>query len=205
MQVIVRHVFTYSWSIRERLGFPGSSVGKESACKAGDPGSSWVRKIPWRRDRLPTPVFQGFPCGSAGKESAHNAGDLGSIPGLERCPGGGLRLPTPIFWPGEFHKPYSPWGCKEADITQQLSLCFQLQEALLHTCSFFRSVHPNPRTGAQVEAISLPSTSKFKQLLQFYGIRGEEREGRSYSGVEKLQEQSQSVENCHPSFLLLPP
>ena len=31
---------------------------------------SWVRKIPWRRDRLPTPVFLGFPGGSAGKESA---------------------------------------------------------------------------------------------------------------------------------------
>ena len=36
------------------LGFPGSSAGKESACNAGDP---WVRKIPWRRDRLPTPIF----------------------------------------------------------------------------------------------------------------------------------------------------
>ena len=43
---------------------------------------SWVWKIPWRRDRLPTPVFLGFPCGSAGKESTCNAGDLGSIPGL---------------------------------------------------------------------------------------------------------------------------
>ena len=30
---------------------------------------SWVRKIPWRRDRLPIPVSLGFPCGSAGKES----------------------------------------------------------------------------------------------------------------------------------------
>ena len=28
---------------------------------------------PWRRDRLPTPVFLGFPCGSAGKESTSNA------------------------------------------------------------------------------------------------------------------------------------
>ena len=43
----------------------------------------WVRKIPWRRDRLPTPVFLGFPCGSAGKESACNVGDLGLIPGWE--------------------------------------------------------------------------------------------------------------------------
>ena len=48
---------------------------------------SWVRKIPWRRDRLPTLVFLGFPCGSAGKESACNAGDLGSIPELGRSPG----------------------------------------------------------------------------------------------------------------------
>ena len=31
----------------------------------------------------------GFPGGSDGKESACNAGDLGSIPGLERCLGGG--------------------------------------------------------------------------------------------------------------------
>ena len=45
---------------------------------------SWVGKICWRRDRLPTPVFLGFPCGSAGKESTCSAGDLGSIPGLGR-------------------------------------------------------------------------------------------------------------------------
>ena len=25
--------------------------------------NSWVGKIPWRRDRLPIPVFLGFPCG----------------------------------------------------------------------------------------------------------------------------------------------
>ena len=28
MQVIVRHVFTYSWSIRERLGFPEAQLVK---------------------------------------------------------------------------------------------------------------------------------------------------------------------------------
>ena len=78
-------------------GFPDRSVGKESTCNAGDPGSIpvsgrstgegigyplqyswaslvaqlvnnlpamgrsgfnlWVRKIPWRKERLPTPVF----------------------------------------------------------------------------------------------------------------------------------------------------
>ena len=50
---------------------------------------SWIRRIPWRRDRLPTPVFLGFPCGSAGKESTCNAEDLGLIPGLGRSPGEG--------------------------------------------------------------------------------------------------------------------
>ena len=54
---------------------------------------SWVRKIPCRRDRLPTPVFSGFPGGSAGEESASNAGDLGSIPGLGRSPGEGKGYP----------------------------------------------------------------------------------------------------------------
>ena len=67
------------------MGFPGSSVGNESTCNAGDPGSiPGIGKISWRRDRLPTPVLLGFPGGSAGKESARNAGDLGLIPGLGR-------------------------------------------------------------------------------------------------------------------------
>ena len=48
---------------------------------------SWVGKIPWRRDILPTPVYLAFPCGSAGKESARNVGDLGLIPGMGRSPG----------------------------------------------------------------------------------------------------------------------
>src|SRR5574337_395619 len=51
--------------------------------------NSWVWKIHWRRDRLPTPILLGFPCGSAGKESACNVGDLGSIAGLGRSPGEG--------------------------------------------------------------------------------------------------------------------
>ena len=50
------------------------------------PLDSWGRKIHWRKDRLPTPIFLGFPNSSAGKESAYNVGDLDSIPGLERSP-----------------------------------------------------------------------------------------------------------------------
>ena len=30
----------------------------------------------------------------------------------------------PVFWPGEFHGLYSPWGRKEVDTTEQLSLHF---------------------------------------------------------------------------------
>ena len=42
----------------------------------------WVGKIPWRRE----------------------------------------RLPTPIFWPREFHGLYSAWGSKESDTTERFSL-----------------------------------------------------------------------------------
>ena len=113
--------------------FPNSSVGKESACNAGDPhtipgsgrspgegigyplqyswaslvaqlvknlpamGETWVRsfvgKIPWRRERLPTPVLLVFRCGSADKESACNVGDLDLIAGLGRSPGEGKGYP----------------------------------------------------------------------------------------------------------------
>ena len=37
------------------------------------------------------------------KESGCNSGDLGSIPGSGRSPLRKEWLPTPVFWPGEFH------------------------------------------------------------------------------------------------------
>ena len=54
--------FCHYWLRDNFMGFPGSLAGKESTYNAGDPGfHSWVGKIPWRRDSLPTPVFLGFP------------------------------------------------------------------------------------------------------------------------------------------------
>ena len=64
---------------------------------------------------------EGFPDSSVGKESACSAGGPGLIPGSGRSPGEGIRLPTPVFWPGEFHGLYSSWGCNESDMTQRLS------------------------------------------------------------------------------------
>ena len=62
-----------------------------------------------------------FPWGSAGKESAYNAGDLGSVSGLGRSPGEGKGYPLQYSGPENFMD-YSPWGCKESDMTEQLSL-----------------------------------------------------------------------------------
>ena len=44
------------------------------------------------------------------------------------------RLPTPVFWPGEFHGLYSPWGHKEWDTTKGLllSLHIQLNQFVVH-------------------------------------------------------------------------
>ena len=103
-----------------KLDFPDSSVGKESACNAGDPGSIPGSGRSREGDRLPTPVFLGFPCGSAGKESACNAGDLGSIPGLGRSPGEGKGYP--LQYSGLKNSMDSPWGRKETDTTERLSL-----------------------------------------------------------------------------------
>ena len=55
-----------------------------------------------------------------------NVGDLGSIPRLGRSPGGGHNNPLQYFCLENPHGQrrltgYSPWSCKELDMTQRLS------------------------------------------------------------------------------------
>ena len=63
----------------------------------------------------------GFPDSSVSKESACTVGDLGLIPGSGRSPGEGKSYP--LQYSGlENYVDYSPWGHKESDMTEQLSL-----------------------------------------------------------------------------------
>ena len=55
---------------------------------------------------------KGFSGDSADKEFACNVGDLGSFLDWEDPLEKGMAT-TPVFWPGQFHGLYSPWGCKE--------------------------------------------------------------------------------------------
>ena len=69
--------------------------------------------------------FLGFPCGSAGKEPACNVGDLDLTPGLGRSPGEGKSYP--LQYSGlensmRSHGFHGPWGRKESDTTDRLSL-----------------------------------------------------------------------------------
>ena len=57
---------------------------------------------------------------SVGKESACNVGNLGLTPGLERSPEKGKGYP--LQYSGLENSTYSPWGRKESDTTEQLSL-----------------------------------------------------------------------------------
>ena len=68
----------------------------------------------------------GYPSSSDGKESAYNAGDLGLIPELERSSGEGNGDPLQYSSLKNPHGQrslagYRPWGCKESDMTEQLS------------------------------------------------------------------------------------
>ena len=69
----------------------------------------------------------GFPGSSVGKESACNVEDLGLIPGSGRSPGEGNGYPHQCSGLENPHgqrslMDYSPWGCKESDMTERLSL-----------------------------------------------------------------------------------
>ena len=136
------------------MGFPGDSAGKEFACN-----SPWIGKIPWRREQLPTPIFwpgefHGLYSPWGHKES-HNWATFTFMHEM-RFPGGSICLqcrrpgfdpwvgkiprrrewqPTPVFLPGEFHGQrslagYSPWGHKDSDTTEQLTLTFQALEMI---------------------------------------------------------------------------
>ena len=68
--------------------------------------------------------------GSDSKESACNVRDLGLIPGLGRSPGGGHGNPLQYSCLENPHGQkspagYSPWGHKELDTTEQLSITQQ--------------------------------------------------------------------------------
>ena len=66
---------------------------KKFACNARDSGSnSSVRKIPWKRDRPPTPVF-GLPLWLSWERIHLQCGNLGLTPGLGRSSGEGNSYP----------------------------------------------------------------------------------------------------------------
>ena len=102
------------------LGFPDSSVGKESTCNAGDPSL-----IPGLGRSAGEGV--GYPLQhSWASLVAHlvknllQCGRPGFSPWVGKIPWRRERLPIPVFWPGKFHGLYSPWGCKESDMTEQI-------------------------------------------------------------------------------------
>ena len=107
------------------MGFPESSVGKESACNAGYPGL-----IPGSGRSAGEGI--GYPLqyswASLVALLVKNPPAI-QRPGFDpwRAPWRRERLLTPVFWPGEVHGLYSPWGCKKSDMTMRLSLLLLLQ------------------------------------------------------------------------------
>ena len=103
---------------RASKGFPGSSVGKESTCNAGDPSSiPGSGRSPGERIGYPLQ----YSWASLVAQLVKN------LPAMWETWVGKIswrreRLPTPVFWPGEFHGLYSPRGRKESDATEWLSL-----------------------------------------------------------------------------------
>ena len=77
----------------------------------------------------------GFPGGATGKESAcqcRRRQRQGFNPWVGKIPWSRKWQSTPVFWLGEFHGQkslmnYSPWGCKQSDTTERLSIIISCQ------------------------------------------------------------------------------
>ena len=84
----------------------------------------------------------GFPCGSAGKESARKVGDLGSIPALGRTPGEGKGCPLQYSGLKNSMDCNSPWGHRESDTTEQLSLSYPVTQPCLPFLQNIPRIYP---------------------------------------------------------------
>ena len=108
------------------LDFPWGSAGKESACNAGDLG--WIPGL----GRSPGEGV-GYPLqyswASLVAQLVKNllpCGRPGFYPWFGKISWRREQLLTPVFWPGEFHGLYSPWGCEESDMTEGLSFSLSI-------------------------------------------------------------------------------
>ena len=69
-----------------------------------------------------------------------NAVDVGSIPGFRKIPWKMEWKSTPVFLSGESHRQrilagYSPWGCTELGITEQLSMHITVWRCVKSLCN----------------------------------------------------------------------
>ena len=100
------------------LGFPHSSVGKESACNAGDPSSiPGLGRSAGEGIGYSPQYSWAFPVTQLVKNRLQ-CGRPGFDPWVGKIPWRRERLPSPVFWPGGFHGLYSAWDRKESDTTE---------------------------------------------------------------------------------------
>ena len=106
-----------------------SSAGKESACNAGDPSLISGSGRP-AGEGICYPLQYSWASLVAQLVKNPPAFDLwvGKIPWRRE------QLPTPVFWPGESHGQYDPWGRKESDTTEWLSLFVTILSMPCHAC-----------------------------------------------------------------------
>ena len=77
--------------------------------------------LAWRIPKATHSSVLGLPCWLSWERIHWQCKRTGFDPWIGTIPWRRERLPTPVFWPGEFHG-YSPWGHKESDMSEQLSL-----------------------------------------------------------------------------------
>ena len=78
-------------------------------------------------------IYCGRPLWLSWKRILLQCGRPGCDPWVGKIPWRREGLPTPVFWPGEFHGLHSLWGHKEADTTEWLLLHFT-SDMLRYAC-----------------------------------------------------------------------
>ena len=80
----------------------------------------------------------------------------------------GKAIPTPVFWPGEFHGLYTPQGHKESDTTERLSLSYEVFIVVKFIETQSRRVVARDRARGMGSSCSVGTAFQVGKMKQFW-------------------------------------
>ena len=127
MRTVGWHDWLNGHEFEQTLGVGDGQGGLLQSLGSQRVGHNWVIELNWTKQWLESKIVDSI-CLLNASFVSKLVKNLPAIqetwfnPWVSKVPRRRERLPTPVFWLREFHGLYNPWGHKESDMSEWLSL-----------------------------------------------------------------------------------